>query len=654
MKPAAAVVGVLALVWIGSSLLRHSRDNLARSHQSSLTEKQFEAATPAASRSETPAPAPGALARATPAGLAAAPPADPRLLSRQAADYEARRPKSPLELQKFRSATEMPIRGPGGRAGTAVLVDLNPRVNEWYVLDLRWNDGEEARHHLENARPDLQHLVLDPAFPAGLVVVGAAGSRPCELWSDRSPDLVGGVGPGRSPYTQLCGGAVLVRHRTRGSHTSREWAADFLRRNVKGGEGLTVLVRESVYADAFLEKAELAPEGSAANVASAEPGSPRPARVSPDHRDDRLLSRDLGISTPAAGAMVVGAWYPAADDPGVFVSLMSPGRAAPDVVDRKRVRELDAVERGGLVYLIAFDLERFDLGFGLGTDNPGVGWSERALGSLRDPALPGPDGFAGLEPLEPTGFVPPQVAPRVVATFAGGFKRLHGAFRSGALARTNSGSHYGFIEGGAVLSKLQPGLATLFALDDGSVEMKTWTRADDALLERVRSARQNGVAILERDPLTGNGVPGPLVGRWAEGNWGGSQDSKLRAVRAGAGLVEWGGKRFLVYGYFSSATPSAMAVVFAAYGCTYAMHLDMNALEHTYLALYRVEDGKLDIEHLVRGMDVLDKASDGTTVPRFLGFADNRDFFYVMRKRGLAPRGAARPFGTDVPAVSSR
>jgi hypothetical protein len=163
--------------------------------------------------------------------------------------------------------------------------------------------------------------------------------------------------------------------------------------------------------------------------------------------------------------------------------------------------------------------------------------------------------------------------------------------------------------------------------------MKTWSRADDALLERVVSARQNGVPILERDPRTGQAVPGALVARWGEGNWGGSQESKLRTVRAGAGLSESAGRRFLVYGYFSSATPSAMAVVLAAYGCEYAMHLDMNAPEHTYLALYKPGEGKLDVEHLVRGMSVLDKTSGGTTVPRFLGFADNRDFFYVMRKR---------------------
>ena len=36
-----------------------------------------------------------------------------------------------------------------------------------------------------------------------------------------------------------------------------------------------------------------------------------------------------------------------------------------------------------------------------------------------------------------------------------------------------------------------------------------------------------------------------------------------------------------------------MAVVLAAYGCQYAMHLDMNAPEHTYFALYKAGGGKL-------------------------------------------------------------
>lgn len=569
-------------------------------------------------------------------------------------------PASAVELQSFRVSSSIEIRGPGGREGTAVLTDLNPRINDGYLLELSWKDGEETKLHLENARPGLHRLLLDPVFPSGLVVAGPGESRLCDLWSDRVPGRMREVARRRRPYTKLCDGDVYVRHRTKGSRTSREWAADFLRSNVPGGEGLTNLVKKTVYPDAFLEKAEVVAGSPAALPPPDGPGYPRPALVSPERRDDRLVARELGISIPEGGAMVAGRWYPATAAPGVFVSLMTPGRVAREVLARSLSRDLDATESGALVYLIAFDLDRFDLGFAVGTDHPSVGWSDRPPSSVRSPSRPGPDGFSDLLPLEPTGFVPPQVADRVVATFAGGFKRAHGAFRSGALSRVNAGSHYGFVEGGTVLSRLQPGLSTLFALDDGRVAMKTWTRADDALLERVRSARQNGVPLLELDPATGEIVAGALVGRWGDGNWGGSQDARLRSVRAGAGLQERDGRRFLVFAHFSSATPSAMALVLASYGCRYAMHLDMNAPEHTYLALYRAREGRLDVEHLVRAMSVLDKTSDGTTVPRFLAYADNRDFFYLMKKTAATPPPALRPVvargssPTSPPAPSSR
>ena len=50
-----------------------------------------------------------------------------------------------------------------------------------------------------------------------------------------------------------------------------------------------------------------------------------------------------------------------------------------------------------------------------------------------------------------------------------------------------------------MFSKLQPGLATIFVLDDGSVEMKTWAEADNKLLARIKHARQNGVPLIEFD-----------------------------------------------------------------------------------------------------------------------------------------------------------
>ena len=58
----------------------------------------------------------------------------------------------------------------------------------------------------------------------------------------------------------------------------------------------------------------------------------------------------------------------------------------------------------------------------------------------------------------------------------------------------------------------------------------------------------------------------------------------------------------------------------------------MNALEHTYLAVYRRSAAKMSVEHLLTGMSVLDNSVSGEVVPRFLGFPDNRDFFYVMRR----------------------
>jgi hypothetical protein len=148
----------------------------------------------------------------------------------------------------------------------------------------------------------------------------------------------------------------------------------------------------------------------------------------------------------------------------------------------------------------------------------------------------------------------------------------------------------------------------------------------------VRHARQNGVAILEPDPQTRAPHPGALVRNWGRGNWSGSKDNRLRSLRAGVCLQEPEGRRFLVYGYFSTATPSAMARVFQAYGCRYAMHLDMNALEHTYLAVYRLRDGTFATQHLVEGMSVLDKPVKEQELPRFVAYADNRDFFYLVRR----------------------
>ncbi len=316
------------------------------------------------------------------------------------------------------------------------------------------------------------------------------------------------------------------------------------------------------------------------------------------------------------------------------MTTLRPDLVSPLVIEEQkgRVSALDTLESAALVYLVAFDLEQFDLGFRVGTDHPRVGWSDMVLPDRRDEGLTGPDGIETTEPLVRTGMLSPVEQARVAATFTGGFKRAHGAFRVSDLALIDNGSHYGFVENGVVLSKLTPGLATVVVFDDGRVDLMTWTAADDANLPRIRYARQNGVAILQPDPGSQRTVPGSRIRDWGAGNWSGSADKQLRTLRAGLGLQEVQGKQYLVYGYFSSATPSSMARVFQAAGCRYAMLLDMNALEHTYMALYRMQDSRLRTEHLIEGMGAVDGSRDGQPVPRFVGVADNRDFFYLLRR----------------------
>lgn len=589
---------------VGADLARHDWERLT----GSLTRFAPPSAAPSTGPSATPATAAPA---ATPSfGPEPEEPGRREILVRQAIDYDARRPKTVIELQKFRHSEGAAVIGPGGQKGRAVLVDLNPHINAWYLLQLTWDGGPTTSYHLENVAPARYRLALDPAFPSGLMLLSAQGSEGCDLWSGQDDGSLAAASRREAPFVPLCDERVALRRPTAGRRTHLEWAADFLRDHVWSGEELTVLVRSTLFRDSQLAHGErdAAPAATGLDAAPAglAAGQPPPARLKAEFAGETIAPAELGIPLDdgeLAPRLAVGAWAPARDQPGVFVSALEPG-LVPEPTPRRGARPLaalDEVETEAQVLLVAFDLSRFELGFAVGTDHPRVGWSDRVPPGQFDETLPGPDGIGDITPLVPSGRVPFALADRTVATFTAGFKRSHGAFRTGPLAERNFGSHYGFVENGVVLSKLQPGLATVYVLDDGTVGMKTWIRADNALLERIAFARQNGVPIVESDPATGRSAPGELVARWADGNWSGSQDKKLRSVRAGICLQESAAGRFLLYGYFSSATPGAMARVFAAYGCGYAMSTDMNALEHTYLALYRAAGSRLEIDHLVAG-----------------------------------------------------
>jgi hypothetical protein len=554
----------------------------------------------------------------------------------QQKEYDAEVPKTILELQQFRQSSSTLIKS-RGRDGIATLINLNPAINAWFLLKVAWKDSSsELTFHLENPEPHARQLFLEEKYPDVLVVANGNQRYFCDLFGGNALDQ---AKASERIFSPVCDGRVYVRNAATGHRTTLEAATEFLRDHVWGGEKI-INLGHILLGDMQRETGKIEAQAAGAKSTAVSGDLPLPARIDPTYADRVLTSGNLGIvlESPQRTGLSPGAWYPTAGNAGVYVSVLQPNLIDPTILQsyKTSVNNLDGVEASALCYLIAFDVDQFDLGYALGTEHPRVDWSEHTLEQMRNRALPGPDGIGGISPLIPTGLVSPQDAEKTVATFTGGFKRTHGAFEYGELALKNHGSHYGFIENGVVLSKLQPGLATLFVLDDGSnrglIDMKTWADADNRLLGRIRHARQNGVPIIEFDQASRGPAPGRLVGRWGPGNWSGSADEKLRTMRAGAAVQTNHGKRFLIYAVFSDATPSAMARIFQAYRCDYAMLLDMNALEHTYLALYRRSGSQMFVDHLLKGMSEVDKSAGGDLVPRFLGYPDNRDFFYLMRR----------------------
>ena len=546
------------------------------------------------------------------------------VLAAQMAQFQTEPPGSIFAMQPYRA--EESVEGADGLA--VQLISMNPNINSWFVLRVQEAGARPVFYHLENTAPDTWQFGLggDGDSPY-LVISGDGDSEECAPWLGRTSELEAAADTGL-PYAAICDGRIYLRNRVSGSRSSREAIADFLRENVIFGDSIVNLIKGTFYVDAFLEDSEEIEEADAGAVVAAL-GQANLSRYP-------VMRASPGFDLVGAeGGMEAGSWYAVEDAPGIYSSVMQPGLISQEILNRRgEANWLDEVERNANVYLVAFDMENFEIGYELGTDHPAMGWSPRPNRTGADWSIPGPDGFDSPAPLVMNGMMSPAYLDRVAATFTGGFKREHGAFRYGDLAGYNNGHHYGFVVNGTLLSRLWPGLSTMYVLEDGTFGMATWTEEMDALLPNLRFARQNGVALINPDPDTGEGVPGERVTQWGAGNWSGSAEAQLRTLRAGACLREADGRQFLIYAYFSTATPSGMARTFQAYGCDYAMLLDMNSQELTYMALYpqTEDDDWIEAEHLVRGMAEVDQTSRRGTIPRFVGYADSRDFFYLLRR----------------------
>ena len=549
---------------------------------------------------------------------------------------ELKKADSILDLQESKVESSMSFPAGEDNSGSAKLINLNPNINISYLLELK-TAGAGKYFNLHNPQPEVQKLSLDPVFPRGVTILGPNRVDRCELWDETGKSVLIAHMQKEKPYQGLCDDKIFLVIPTAGRSTTKEIVADFLRRNVWQGEQLTTIVKNTFFKDSFLQISEetQGASPSSPNAPIVRKG-PEPGKI--NQRDANLLIKAKGLDLPIKGKenndLPIGEWFGVIDHPGIFVSAIEPGRVADDILSSypERVSKLDDVERKALVISVAYDLSQYDVGFILGTEHPSLNWSPRANGQVRPKGWLGPDGFAEGNPIVSAGMVPPNLTQTVVSTFTGGFKRYHSAFKYGPLSLVNRGSHYGFMEHGVLHSRLNPGLATLYIDSSGRIDMKTWTSEDDGRIPVIRNARQNGVPIVEWDETSRRGIPGAFVGNWGVGNWSGADNKTMRALRAGVCIQESNNQRYLIYGYFTSVTPTAMARVFQSYGCRYAMHLDMNALEHTYLAVYsRGEEGSSS-HYLIDGMKVLDETGLGAYVPRFVGMPDNRDFFYILPK----------------------
>lgn len=310
-------------------------------------------------------------------------------------------PRTIIDLQPFRQSNSIHVRSQAGRNGTATLINLNPTINAWYLLKITWDGSAEAAYHFENPNSRDAKLLLDEKFPAGLVIAEGSARHTCELFG-------GALETARassSIYAPLCDGRIYLRNPVVGHRTSLESATEFLRDHVWGGEKIIAL-GHTVLGEAHRETGSVRAEHEGP-IGPNPAGFPLPARIDSGAANELLSSNNMGIELehPQPRGLAPGFWYAASGNPGVYVSILRPDLISPQILSsyKTRVNPLDGAEASALCYLIAFDLDRFALGYALGTDHPRLGWSEHMLAKMRDPNLPGPDGIDRIAPLVSNG-----------------------------------------------------------------------------------------------------------------------------------------------------------------------------------------------------------------------------------------------------------
>lgn len=281
-----------------------------------------------------------------------------------------------------------------------------------------------------------------------------------------------------------------------------------------------------------------------------------------------------------------GVWRPAGD---ALVSERLAG--GPPVFARTFVRA-DASRPYARTELVVLDMTRLELGLEAGYEDP--------------------EPEAGLRG---TGHVPrdPSVFRRIVATFNGAFKKLHGG--------------YGMKAGGEVLVPPVVGAATIVIDGTGHTSLGTYqpqhpialgATNQETFLANARAYRQNLEPLVDGGRLLPSGRTS-----WGDHLVGGS----VAAERSGLCITR---DRHLIYAWSLEATAAGLARAMALGDCDYAVHLDMNP-GHSTFAFNRIER----FEPLVAKGELLDPRMRSSAT-RYVRWSP-KDFFFVSLRSSQPP-----------------
>ena len=378
----------------------------------------------------------------------------------------------------------------------------------------------EVAYHLENPNPRARKLLLDEKYPSGLVIV--EGKNRYLLRSFEGDAVWTQAKASPLIYYPLCEGRIIpAKPRDRASHNAggrhrvsprarlgrredhRSWSHPHGRHAPRNRERW----KPKAPAEALGERAGDLP-------------LPRPDR-SEICRIESLTSSNLGIDLggPERTGMTPGAWYAGCRKPGNLRQHPSaesyrPGDSAQATKRQSTTwtawrRPRCAIWSRSISISLTSDMH-------WAPNIPRVAWSDHMLAQMRDPSVAGTGRHrkhrpAGLDrpcQLRRTHDEPWRPSP--VDSSASTARSSTASWLSRITAATTASSRTA-----SCSASFSPGLATIFVLDDGSVEMKTWTRggqqaaaADQACAPERRPARR----IRRGIPIAGARPPGERVG----------------------------------------------------------------------------------------------------------------------------------------------